>query len=81
MNKDKILLEFREPTPLGVYEIVDYNEELQSNMPPVFADSIDTDCTCKYHIACKVSLAQRKYKRKVLHSYTRRQYLFYIPLT
>ena len=47
MNKDKILLEFREPTPLGVYEIVDYNEEFQSIMPPVFTDSIDTDCSCE----------------------------------
>ena len=43
MNKDKILLEFREPTPLGVYEIVDYNEERQSIMPPVFTDGVNTD--------------------------------------
>lgn len=43
MNKDKTLLEFREPTPLGVYEIIDYDANLQSIMPPVFSKGVNSD--------------------------------------
>ena len=41
LNKDKILVEFKEPTALGVYEIVSHDDTLQSVMPPVFASGVN----------------------------------------
>jgi len=43
MNKDKVLIEFKEPNALGVYEMLSYNETLWSIMPPVFAHGINED--------------------------------------
>ena len=43
LNKDKVLLEFKEPNALGVYKIVDYDEELTSILPPVFFNGVNED--------------------------------------
>jgi len=41
MNKDKTLLEFKEPDALGDYEIISHNKEFQNILPPIFASGVN----------------------------------------
>ncbi|MCL1934869.1 MAG: hypothetical protein FWF57_00590 [Defluviitaleaceae bacterium] len=43
LNKDKKLIEFEEPDALGTYNIIWHDESLQSIMPPIFTEEVNSD--------------------------------------